>query len=166
MKNLILLTPLFVFSFFSFAQNTPSSTHDAEFRVYKEYDKKGNLIHYDSSRIQKGHRLHNSFQYRFFSDSLPIHKLRIDSLLNHKRAFLFKDMDLLDSLRGHKMVPDITIFKRDTLMEIPNHFLHFKREFKEKNLDSILDQHFNRMEKLFEQFFEQNNQAKRKRSTR
>ena len=66
MKNLILLTPLFVFSFFSFAQNAPSSTHDAEFRVYKEYDKKGNLIRYDSSRIEKGHRLHNNFQFRFF----------------------------------------------------------------------------------------------------
>lgn len=58
------------------------------------------------------------------------------------------------------MVPNITIFRKDSVMEIPNHFLHFKRELQEKNLDSILDQHFNRMEKLFEQFFEQTDQAK------
>lgn len=166
MKNLILLATFFVFNFFSITQKAPSTKNDVEFRVYKKYDKKGNLIRYDSTRVEKGHRLHNSFQFKFLSDSLPIHNLRMDSLLSHKRAFLFKDRDLLDSLKGHKMVPNISIFRKDSVMEIPNHFLHFKRDLQEKNLDSILNQHFNRMEKLFEQFFEQNDQAKRKRSTR
>lgn len=120
MKNLILPATFFVFNFFSIAQKAPSTKNDVEFRVYKEYDKKGNLIRYDSTRVEK----------------------------------------------GHKMVPNISIYRKDSVMEIPNHFLHFKRDLQEKNLDSILDQHFNRMEKLFEQFFEQNDQAKRKRSTR
>ncbi|MDG1190569.1 MAG: hypothetical protein P8I75_04530 [Flavobacteriaceae bacterium] len=132
MKNLILLATFFVFNFFSIAQKAPSTKKGVEFRVYKEYDKKGNLIRYDSTRVEKGHRLHNSFQFKFLSNSLPIHNLRMDSLMSHKRAFLFKDRDLLDSLKGHKMVPNISIFRKNSVMEIPNHFLHFKRDLQKK----------------------------------
>jgi len=71
MKNLILLATFFVFNFFSIAQKAPSTKNDVEFRVYKEYDKKGNLIRYDSTRVEKGHRLHNAFNSSFFQILCP-----------------------------------------------------------------------------------------------
>ena len=84
MKKSFLIIPLLLaFNFLSFGQSTPIKDNDVEFSVYKEYDKNGNLIRYDSSRVEKGHRLKRYFQFNFLADSLPFKSFKIDSLLSH-----------------------------------------------------------------------------------
>lgn len=167
MKKSFLIIPLLLaFNFLSFGQSTPIKDNDVEFSVYKEYDKNGNLIRYDSSRVEKGHRLKRHFQFNFLADSLPFKSFKIDSLLSHKNAFLFKDKGLIDSLIQHKITPEMSIFKIDSLREIlPRNFFYFQDKYNEKNVDSILDRHFDRMEKLFEQFFEKNDRTERRKKT-
>lgn len=60
----------------------------------------------------------------------------------------------------------MSIFKIDSLREIlPRNFFYFQDKYNEKNVDSILDRHFDRMEKLFEQFFEKNDRTERRKKT-
>jgi len=167
MKKSFLIIPLLLaFNFLSFGQSTLIKDNDVEFSVYKEYDKNGNLIRYDSSRVEKGHRLKRHFQFNFLADSLPFKSFKIDSLLSHKNAFLFKDKGLIDSLIQHKITPEMWFFKIDSLREVlPRNFFYFQDKYNEKNVDSILDRHFDRMEKLFEQFFEKNDRTERRKKT-
>ncbi|MDA8643945.1 hypothetical protein N9L50_01475 [Flavobacteriaceae bacterium] len=167
MKKSFLIIPLLLaFNFLSFGQSTPIKDNDVEFSVYKEYDKNGNLIRYDSSRVEKGHRLKRHFQFNFLADSLPFKSFKIDSLLSHKNAFLFKDKGLIDSLIQYKITPEMSIFKIDSLREVlPRNFFYIQDKYNEKNVDSILDRHFDRMEKLFEQFFEKNDRTERRKKT-
>ena len=72
-----------------------------------------------------------------------------------KKNFLFKKRDFLDSLISNKYAPEFRILRLDSMFEsmAPQDF-HFEFDASKKRIDSILNQHFNRMENLFEKYFE------------
>ena len=139
----------------SFGQSdNPISENDIEFSVYKEYDKNGNLIRFDSSRVQKGQLSHRSFKFQFQSDSIPLKNIQFDSLLNHSKIFMFKDEYFLDSLISLKRFPKLEILHADSLLK--NRFpSKFNFNHSRQNIDSLLNKHFEKMEDLFERYLDQ-----------
>jgi len=92
-------------------------------------------------------------------------KFKFDSLINDKRNFFFKKSDFLDSIISHTYAPKLKILKLDSMIEsiAPNDFL-FEFDSSERSIDSILNHHFNKMEGLFEKYFEKEEALKKKKA--
>lgn len=155
MKKLVAISLFLLAGTIGFGQTAHLSNDDVEYSVYKEYDKDGNLLRYDSSRVEKRPGFHQKFHFNFNTDSLPFVKFKVNSLLMGKKNFLFKKRDFLDSLISNKYAPEFRILRLDSMFEsmAPQDF-HFEFDASKKRIDSILNQHFNRMENLFEKYFE------------
>ncbi|MGA1545500.1 MAG: hypothetical protein ACO349_00975 [Flavobacteriaceae bacterium] len=140
-----------------FGQFTPKSKSEAAFKVYKEYDKNGKLIRYDSSQIEKEEIFHKNF--KIFGDSLHFLGPKMEQLQLPYQFFLFKDMKDLDSL-------SINFLKFDQLEidSILKHTLsktfHYRNTPDEHKMDSLLERHFKKMEKLFERLLEKESKSK------
>ena len=165
MKNAIIISLFLLTGLICFGQKALNSDDEVEYSVYKEYDKNGNLIRYDSSKVEKRLGFHQKFHFNFNSDSLPFVKFKFDSLMNDKRTFFYKKSDFLDSIISHKYAPRLRILKLDSMIEslAPNDF-HFEFDSSERSIDSILDHHFNKMENLFEKYFEKEEAQKKKKA--
>ena len=151
--------------FYLLDQTILHSDDDVAYRVYKEYDKNGNLVRYDSSKVDKRPGFIQKFHFNFSSDSLPFVEFKFDSLMNTKRNFLYKGNDFLDCIISHKYAPSSRILKLDSLFEhlTPNDF-YLEFDSSEKSMDSILNHHFNRMEGLFEKYFKKEEALKKKKT--
>jgi len=140
-----------------FGQFTPKTQSEAAFKVYKEYDKNGKLIRYDSSQIQKEEKFHKNL--KIFTDSLPFLAPKMEQLQTPYKFFLFKDIKDLDSL-------SINYLKFDQL-EIDSILKHtlpktirFRNTPDDHKMDSLLERHFKKMEKLFERLLEKESKSK------
>ena len=147
-----------------FAQKTTEPK--TNYRVEKEYDKDGNLIRYDSSRVERSPGLHKKFQFHFqtytlstapsmffFDNSNPLdslmNRLKLDSLVFKNISPMKGKIIYLDSLIKKRLSPQFedpySGFDRGM------YFFDFS-DMKDqmKLFDSIINQRFKRFEELFD----------------
>ena len=128
-----------------FGQFTPKTQSEAAFKVYKEYDKNGKLIRYDSSQIQKEEKFHKNL--KIFTDSLPFLAPKMEQLQIPYKFFLFKDIKDLDSLSINYLKFDqleIDSILKHTLPKT----IHFRNTPDDHKMDSLLERHFKASNRL------------------
>jgi len=155
MKKFLVYLPLLFFlaHFTNYAQSPKLSNGDVTFKVYKEYDANGNLIRYDSSRVEKREKFLKNFQFKLNTDSIPFLKFDMDSLQLPNKFFLFKDLNDLDSISINFL--EFYPLEMDSILKnIHPRAFHFRRNKNDRDLDSLLERHFEKMEKLFEDLME------------
>ena len=159
-------TPLFLLLLFPlliFAQH-PSKFEEPEvnFRVQKDYDEHGNLIRYDSSRVEKGNSKDIFYSYHFQKDSIhPWKSWTSDSTRIQNFHFNLDKLPPLDSM----MLPFRNRFiDMDSLVNkhLEKGFLLFEQNDPLKEIDELLNKHFEKMERLFESHQEDSNSKKNK----
>jgi hypothetical protein len=143
-----------------------TSETEADYRVEKEYDKDGNLIRYDSSRVERSPGLHKQFQFHFQTDSLyrPPSILFFDSSNLLDTLFGKIKMDSLpekyiNPTKGRIMYLD-SLVEKQFLPQLEDPFSAFDRgnyffDFSDMNnqmklFDSLMNQQFDRFEELFD----------------
>ena len=155
MKAYLLVIPLLFLSLFqSFAQNPNTA-----FKVSKEYDEEGNLIRYDSLRVEKKQWISSNYNFNFEHENLDSLLMGLDHIGSKMGVFItdsifqkidqvFKDknfhiwMDDFDHNDFHLKTHDI-----DSLIKHSSIISHY---FEEKN-DSIIAQHLEKELKRIQQ---------------
>lgn len=121
MNTLLYTVALFLGMGLAFAQNQEKP--DVHYRVEKEYDQKGNLIRYDSTRISSFSNFSKQFSFFLKKDSLGSHpqiqftppffdldslhpSLNLDSVINQQLVNFKHRISLFDSLLRETHFPD------------------------------------------------------------
>ena len=137
------------------AQNLPQQKQpEVEFKVQKDYDQDGNLIRYDSTRVEKGKGQNSYFKNQFKTDSLGPFYFKIpDSTFQNTFEDLLGRLQHLDTLpfpfQDRQM--DVDSLLNQYLFNNPLYFnspplLDFDK------MDELFEKHLKEIEELFENY--------------